>query len=156
MAAVYPKAVIVGGLTDVILSNILGLMFHVYVEHSQGLEEVPAEQLTAAVIAATQASFALLVAQYFIGGLCSILGGYAAAAIAKSNELLNGVLSSWLCVGIGAYAIFSNAFGIPLWQLIVFVVTTPLVYLAGAYLWLRRNRPLLFASNSSLERTREG
>jgi len=78
-----------------------------------------------------------------------------AATIAKSNELLNGALASWLCVGIGVYAIVNNAFAIPLWQLIFSVVTTPVVYLMGAYLWLRRNRPLLFAPNISLERMRE-
>jgi len=153
--SVFPKAVIVGGLTDVILSNICGIPFHAYVKQSRGLAEVPIEQLTAAIVAATQSSFGLSLAQFLIGGLCSILGGYTAAAIAKSDELLNGVLASWLCVGIGLYAIFSDAFGIPLWQLIVSVVTTPLVYMAGAYLWLRRNRPFMFAPNKSLERTRE-
>jgi fructose-specific phosphotransferase system IIC component len=40
----------------------------------------------------------LYASQLFIGLARSILGGYVAARIAGREELLNGTLSSWLCI----------------------------------------------------------
>jgi len=39
----------------------------------------------------------------------SVLGGYVSARIAKHDELLNGALSSILCVGGGTYAVISGS-----------------------------------------------
>src|SRR5262245_52276701 len=44
-----------------------------------------------------------------LGGLCSMLGGYVSARIANHDELLNGALSSILCVGGGMYAVISGS-----------------------------------------------
>ena len=38
-----------------------------------------------------------------IGLACSTLGGFVAAWLAKHDELLNGALSSFLCVALGVY-----------------------------------------------------
>jgi hypothetical protein len=43
-----------------------------------------------------------------LGSLCSILAGYVSARIAKHDEILNGALSSVLCVGLIAYSIVSE------------------------------------------------
>src|SRR4051812_13143051 len=100
MAAVFPKAIIVGGITDVGLSMLLGIPFSIYVASSRGLRELPARQMSTAIITAVQSSVGLSALQFAIGFSCSVLGGYVAATIAKRNELLNGLLASWLCVGI--------------------------------------------------------
>ena len=155
MAAVFPKAIITGAITDVGLSMLIGIPFSSYVAESRGLSETPQEQMTFALMEAVHASVGLTLAQFAIGFSCSLLGGYVAAAIAKSNGLLNGVLASWLCLGVGIYFVLSGEPGGLLWLHALSIVGTPLCYLGGAYLWLRRNRPLLFAPNTSLERTRE-
>jgi len=139
MAAVFPKAIIVGGVTDVVLSMLLGIPLSKYIVSSLGL-------------AAAHASAGLSLVQFTIGFFCSVLGGYIAATIAKRNELLNGVLASWLCLGLGIYSIVSGGVGALRWWYLLEFVTTPLSYLAGAYLWLRRNRPFLFAPDRSRNR----
>ena len=47
------------------------------------------------------ASTLLFISSPILGGLCSVLGGYVAARIAKHDELLKGELSSILCVASG-------------------------------------------------------
>lgn len=155
MAVLYPKAIIVGGIVDVGLSMLLGFPFTAYVSSSRGLGEVPPEQMTTALMEAINSSIGLTVSQLAIGFSCSLLGGYVAAAIAKSDELLNGALASWLCIVIGVYVFLSVALGGLVWLHALTVVLSPLVYLGGAYLWLRRNRPLMFATDTTRERERE-
>jgi hypothetical protein len=56
-----------------------------------------------------------------IGGcLCSILGGYVAAWLAKHDELLNGALSAWLCIAFGIAAFGASVRGgTPVWEVIL-------------------------------------
>jgi hypothetical protein len=144
MKKIHPKAIVVGGVTDVVLSMLVGIPFTNYVIESRGLSELPAGEVTPAVLAAVQSSVGLSLLQFATGFSCSMLGGYVAAALARSHEILNGALASWLCIGLGIYMLLSGALGDLHWQYIVSVVATPLCYWAGAYFWLRRNRPLLF------------
>jgi hypothetical protein len=57
------------------------------------------------------ASTLLFISSPILGGLCSVLGGYVAARIAKHDELLKGELSSILCVGSGVYALVNGRAG---------------------------------------------
>jgi hypothetical protein len=62
-----------------------------------------------AAIAATIHSSAWLYGlQLGIGLGGSALGGYVAAWMAKHDELLNGLLSSFLCTAIGVYSVMSG------------------------------------------------
>jgi hypothetical protein len=47
----------------------------------------------------------LRAAQLLLGGLCSVLGGFHAAWIAKHHEILNGAASSFLCIAMGLYSL---------------------------------------------------
>jgi hypothetical protein len=78
------------------------------------------------------------VAVSFLGGLCSILGGYVAARIAKDDEVLNGALSSILCVGIGVYAIFGGSAAGHLGRTLALLPVSPLLAAFGGYLRFRR------------------
>jgi len=138
----------VGGITDVVVSMLLGIPFNIYVKASRGLPEGDLENRIALLNEAVHANVGLTIVQLVIGISCSILGGYVAATIAKQNEILNGVLASWLCLGIGIFALFSGHSAGALWLNILTLVVTPLAYFSGAHVWLRRNRPLLFAPDT--------
>lgn len=97
-------AVVLGGVTAFVASLILTLPFVIYVmvkdEHSH----------------APEGSAATAFSMYSIGWLyglaiglgCSVLGGYIAARVAKHDELLNGLLSSFLSIAIGIYSLVSS------------------------------------------------
>ena len=68
-------------------------------------------------------SIVFLAALSMLGGFCSILGGYVSARIAKHDEVLNGALSSILCIGFGVQALV-NGTG-HLWQHLRFLPLSP-------------------------------
>jgi len=80
---------------------------------------------------------AYLAASSLLGGLCSILGGYVSARIAKRDDLLNGALSSVLCVGLGVYALVHGAS--PLWLHLLFLPLSPALGALGGYLRWRQS-----------------
>ena len=57
---------------------------------------------SAAIASLIHSSAWLYGLQLTIGLGCSVLGGYVAAWIAKHDEPLNGLLSSFLCAAIGS------------------------------------------------------
>jgi hypothetical protein len=71
--------------------------------------------------------------------MCSVLGGYVAARIAKRGELLNGALSAYLCIGVGVYGMIAGHSAIPLWQHLVAFVGSPILGALGGYLWMRQS-----------------
>jgi hypothetical protein len=76
-----------------------------------------------------------------LGCLCSVLGGYVAARIAKHDLLLNGALSSFLCLASGLYAIFfARHEDIQVWKIILGEILSPSLGLAGGYLCLLQKR----------------
>lgn len=128
------KGIAIGGITDVVLSGILGIPLSIYVISTQGLLGLPKDQLGIAAVEAIHSNVGLYSVQLFIGLSCSIFGGYIAAWLAKHDEILNGVLASWLCVGIGVYSlVFGKASdSVPLHFALVAI--TPICYALGAYL----------------------
>jgi hypothetical protein len=130
-------AIVVGGFCDVLLSGFLGaaLIFHVLSTH--GLNNGPKQELRNAVVSVIHNDFALYAAQLAIGFVCSAFGGFIAASIAKRRRELNGVLASWLCVGLG---VGSLLFGTAKTSAVVdvgVIMVTPLCYWAGAALRAR-------------------
>ena len=74
-----------------------------------------------------------------LGALCSVLGGYVSARIAKHHEILNGALSSILCIGFGVYALFSGSAADQVGLHLVFLPLSPALGAFGGYLSSRRN-----------------
>jgi len=134
MRGLSPLAVIVGGVVDVALSAILGILLGVYVVASRGWGHVSADQLSRALVAVMHEDLSLRAAQLAIGFGCSVLGGFVAASIAKQRKLYNGVLASWLCVAIGIFSQLPDFTRASLVWRLVTVVLTPVCYLAGAYI----------------------
>ena len=95
--------VLVGGITDVFSSSILGTPLVIYV---MAKFDVSSTSSGHAVTSIVHANLWLYGMQLAVGLSCSAFGGYVAAWIAKRDELLNGLLSSFLCVAIGLYSIF--------------------------------------------------
>jgi hypothetical protein len=135
MRGISALAIVVGGVCDVVLSGILGVPLVIYTVSSRGLAHIPKDQLQAAVTAAIHGAPVLYAAQLGIGFGCSALGGFIAASIAKQRRALNGILASWLCIGVGVYSLASGHSGEALPNHLVLIAITPLCYLAGA--WLR-------------------
>jgi hypothetical protein len=75
---------------------------------------------------------------WVIGGLMSIAAGYVAAAIAKRSELLNGALSSILCVALGLYALLFGAAGHSPWMGALDLVLAPLLAMLGGYVRVKQ------------------
>ena len=134
MSAISIKAVIVGAIADVVTSTILGIPFGVYVVASSDLSKLHGAALRSAVLASIHGSPVLYALQLTIGAGASILGGYVAARLAKSHIRLNGVLASWLCVGIGVSALFYDQEVMAPAVLLALILATPLLYLLGASL----------------------
>jgi len=134
MRGISLLAVIVGGVVDVALSSILGLLLGVYVITSRGWTQIPREQLSRALAAVLHEDLLLSAAQLAIGFGCSVLGGFVAASIAKRRKLYNGLLASWLCVIIGLFSQLPDFRLASLAWRFATITLTPLCYMAGAYI----------------------
>src|SRR6266516_4024265 len=91
------RGVVVGGVTDVAATVILTLPLVIYVIATE-LSGTPKGPTAAEVMAVIRANPLLYSLQSLIGLVCSVLGGYVAARVAKHDELLNGLLASFLPV----------------------------------------------------------
>jgi hypothetical protein len=117
---------------DIVATNILAIPFVVYVMlrfDLMGRRSAPG-----AITALIHEHPPLFVLQILIGLVCSVLGGYVAARLAKHHELLNGTLSCYLCVGIGIYSLVAGkGYGTWLVQLLL-LLASPVSGLLGGYL----------------------
>ena len=95
MNKISVKGVVVGGVTDIVATVIFTLPLIVYLIATE-LTGTLKDPLQAAVVAAIRANPLLYGLQSLIGLACSVLGGYVAARVAKHDELLNGLLASFL------------------------------------------------------------
>lgn len=140
MDKVSVKGVLIGSIVDVGGSVVLGLPFAIYAMSKIDLSSTPSAQTSAAVTAAIHRNVPLYVGQLFIGLACSVLGGYVAAWLAKHDELLNGVLSSFLCVTLGIYTMASGKDSNALWVQILLLLASPAFALVGGDLMRRRRQ----------------
>ncbi len=134
------KGVVLGSITDIVATNILSIPLIVYVTATRHLVSIPKEQLTEVLLQTMQNDPLLYSTQLLTGSLCSILGGYVAARIAKHDEILNGALAAFLCVGSGLYALVFASSHAPLWQHLVGFVASPALAALGGYLRLKTMR----------------
>jgi len=140
MQSISVRAIVIGGISDIVLSNLLGVPLAIYVIASGGLSHLPKDQLQGAIVSTMHGSLGLFAAQLAIGYSCSIAGGFIASWIAKDRKLLNGVLASWLCVGVGVYALVSGKLSEPLPLTLVMIALTPFSYALGAWLQTHMTR----------------
>jgi hypothetical protein len=134
MTRVSFKGVAIGNVVDIVASNVVMMPVMIYFVASakMGSQPIAPESVTETL----RASNAFLAVSSILGGLCSILGGYVSARIAKHDEVLNGTLSSILCVGLGIYAIV-NGTG-HLWLHLLYLLLSPAFGALGGYLRSRQ------------------
>jgi len=138
MSKVSVKGVVVGGIVDVVASLVLDMPFGFYAALHVDLSNVPKARMESTINAATQANIPLYVTELLIGLACSVLGGYVAARLAKQDELLNGALSSFLCVVLGIFTMAAGMDSHALWEQILLLLASPILALFGGYLMQRQ------------------
>lgn len=106
------------------------------------LSHTPNAQASSEVTAAIHPNVPPYVAQILVGLVCSVLSGYVAAWLAKHDELMNGGLSSVLCVELSIYTISTGKDSNPHWLQFLLLMASPLLALLGGDLMrrLRRSR----------------
>jgi hypothetical protein len=108
----------------------------------RGFQIDPAQRVgphaSEAASAVLHASTPLHLVELLVGLLCSMLGGYVAAAIANRHERLNGTLSCYLCVGIGILSVAVGLSKDPLWQQALLLPASPACAFVGGDLRLRQ------------------
>jgi hypothetical protein len=125
-------AVAIGGIIDVVASTVLAIPLVIYVMVKYDLLQTP--KGSAAIASSIHSSAWLYGLQLAIGLGCSVLGGYVAAWIAKHDELLNGLLSSFLCTAIGVYSVLSGKDSQSMLVQIFLLIAAPAFALLGGYL----------------------
>lgn len=133
--------VLVGGVVDVGSSFLAGIPFALYfvsrLEPSQRVGPHASEALSAAM----HANVLVYATELLTGLLCSALGGYISAAIAKRHERLNGMLSCYLCVGLGVIAVCFGLDKDPRWlQVLLFLASPALAFVGGDIRFRQRLR----------------
>jgi hypothetical protein len=139
MAKISIKGVLVGGITDVGSTLILGMPFAVYVGLRVAASHIPKEQIQSSVQAILHRP-EIFFPQLLIGCTCSVLGGYVAARLAKHDELLNGCLACILCIALGAWSLATHGASEPLWEQILMMIESPVLGVLGGYLCLKQRR----------------
>jgi hypothetical protein len=124
MARVSIKGVLFGGITDVGLSMILGMPIGIYAGLKVSIAHTPTAQVHSAVLAILHRPEVYLT-ELIIGFACSVLGGYVAATLARHDEILNGCLSSILCVLEGIWTIWTGQISDPIWQQLLLLIASP-------------------------------
>ena len=100
MKRVSFKGVIIGGVLDIFLSNLAAIPILIYAAIRLETWKLPSAQQAHALVDAMTNDSHLLMTGMVVGSLCSVIGGYVAARIARREAVLNGALSAWLCGSI--------------------------------------------------------
>jgi hypothetical protein len=143
---------IVGSIADIVGSNVWGIIITLYVISSYHLLHTPPAQMTSSIMHIFKTDPFVFSANMIVGGFFSIFGGYIGALIAKHDELLNGALSSILCVCSGIYAIVTGSYSTTLVLALLSLLIDPLLCMFGGYLRLlqisRKRQALLAPKNA--------
>jgi hypothetical protein len=121
---------VIGNIVDIISTNIAILPIMIYILISSG----PSGDTADSVIQVLMASSVFRISSIILGALCSV-AGYVSARIAKHDEVLNGALSSILCVVGGLYSVLSGSAALHL----ALLPLAPMLGALGGYLNSRRN-----------------
>jgi hypothetical protein len=132
------KGVLLGGIADIVATNVAAFPLMIVAAAQANVAGLPKAEQSKALLAAIQASFGLQVTGWILGGLCSVLGGYVAARLARRGEVVNGALSAYLCVGLGIVSWVTGSASLPAWQHVVAFVVSPALGAVGGYLRLKQ------------------
>jgi len=126
------KGVIIGGIVDTVASTLGGLALLMFIRLTPAVAALGTDAQAQVIRDLVVQRPAYYLTGFLIGTLCSILGGYVAARIAGHDEILNGALSSFLCVGLGIYELAQPAGEqTPLIHILEFVASPTLGALGG-------------------------
>ncbi|MCT4618750.1 MAG: hypothetical protein N4A62_05110 [Marinisporobacter sp.] len=126
------KAIFIGLLVDYIGSIVLGtLQFFVVMASSwkQGVN-----------ITETLLSLKMLSISFFLGIICSILGGYVAAKISKHNEIKHALFVGILSDGISIVMNIIGTIAIPFWYSVSSIILVVPAAIFGGYLGRKSNQ----------------
>jgi hypothetical protein len=139
MRQISPKAIAAGAAVDIIATNVVTFPLLVGVMAKLATDGLSTAQQTAALRDAFDASPGLYTTSLLVGSVCSVLGGYVAAHIARRRELLHGALSAVLCVGFGLWAWRDvAASGVGVWEHVAYAVLSPSLGAFGGAVRRRR------------------
>lgn len=141
MQRISAKGVLIGGLAAVVSSILFDIPVSLYVLSKVDFRHLPPQQIKSAVAAASQAHPGIHTLEMLLGLLGAVLGGYVAALLAKHDGPLNGVLSSWLIVGLGIAGLAMGLSSDSVTTEILLLVASPLCALLGGYLGSLRRQP---------------
>jgi CHASE2 domain-containing sensor protein len=144
MGKVSIKGVLIGSIVDIVASVALGLPFSLYAMSKVDLSNTPKAQIESVVSTALRGNTLLHVVELLIGMACSVFAGYLAARLAKHDELLNGALSSFLCVGGGVWIAIAGKDSQPMWVQILLIIASPALGLLGGHLQFKMKRPTVY------------
>ena len=132
--------VVVGGVTDIVATNLFVFPLMVYVAATRDLAGIPSGQVGPRMVAMIGESPGLQASGWFLGLCGTVLGGYVAARIARRAEVKHGALSAWLCMSLGVYGLIAQVGSAPLWQHALALVLSPTFGAFGGYLRTRQRR----------------
>lgn len=132
--------VVVGGVTDIVATNLFVLPLVVYVAATRDLSGIPPEQAGNRMLAMISETPSLQAAGWFLGLSATVLGGYVSARIARRAEVKFGAMSAWLCMSLGVYGLVAHVGTAPLWQHALAFVLSPTFGALGGHLRARQIR----------------
>ena len=132
--------VVLGGVTDIVATNLFVLPLMIYVAATRDLGGIPSGEVGHRMVAMIGESRSLQAAGWFLGLSATILGGYVAALIARRAEIKHGASSAWLCMSLGVYGMIAHIGSAPLWQHTLALVLSPTFGAFGGYLRARQRR----------------
>jgi hypothetical protein len=130
--------VAIGNITDIVSTFVVSLPLMIYIVGSSK-SGLPADSVAGSATEILRGSTAFFISSSILGAICSVLGGYVSARIAKHNEVLNGGLSSILCVGGGVYTVITDSAAGHLWLHLAYLPLSPALGAFGGFLRLRQN-----------------
>ena len=138
MKKISIKAVLIGGTVDVFSTMVLALPLTFYVMSRLDIAHMPQDRVSAALTAAMKSNPWIYGTQLALGMACSVLGGYVAGLIARHDHMLNGALSSWLCLALGIYTLSAGKNSHSVATEILMLALSPVLALCGGYIANRR------------------
>ena len=130
MGRISIKGVLIGAITDTFSSMFVGILVGILEGIISHLARIPREVFH---------KFGLLDLALVLNGLAfSSLGGYIAELLARHDELLNGFLSSFLCVILSVFFMASGIDHHPLLVQLLLLIAAPTFAVLGGYLRLRQ------------------
>jgi hypothetical protein len=139
------KGVLIGAIVDIVATFIIVLPLIMYIVATStpaGVAPGSVPGMSAEILRNSSLYFYL---SWFLGSICSVLGGYVSASLAKHDEILNGALSSFLCLGSGIFTLISGDASAHSWQYVICLLLSPALAAFGGFLRLRRKLARLTA-----------